>query len=318
VGRFKKAFNIFLYSIFFLGLFFVSIYFTFPINQLKDLVVREIENLMNRSDPGNWIIKPKVEISNIALWRLSGIKLSKVFIQPGSDNTFAQPWQIDALRLRLGIFGALIGGPDIEYDIDLYGGEAYGFVSLSKETRIVDASLTIDQLDLGKLPFFSGFSEFPIAGKMDIDGNVKIQKGLHENGTGSLIVNLDNIVLGPGKIDLPSMGFSEGFSAPKVNLGKFSTTINIAEGKGKSKEFKLSGGDVQLESDLEIAFSRSLTASKLKGEGWFKISDQFLEANSVVKTLLDFNPKLKNSKDVEGKIPFKLLGTLSSPRPQLG
>lgn len=308
-----------LFPLFFFTIFLVALYWTFPARTLKRYVASQLEHALSSEHEGRWTHPPEVSIGDFALWRLSGVEMKNVMIRMGSlDENFGAKWDFEDLRIRLGLFSSLLGNPKVEFAADLYDGSAKGAVTVTKTNQVSDFWIEMNNIDLKK---FSGFEEgngLPLSGALTLEAEFALGKNPAQDGEGTLIFAFNKLAIGPGKLNLPMPGFSGGLSVPHVNLGEFLGDLELNKGKGKTRQLKMTGGDLELDANIAVELSKDIMRSKIDGNGWFKIADKFLKTNPSFKSLIELTPDLKSARESDGKYPFSIKGTFDRPRPRMG
>ncbi len=316
---FLKKLKWFWYLLFFFSTFMVMLYLTFPADTLKGYVTEQVEQSLSAEGNGQWVYPPSVQIGKMSLWRLSGVSMKEVSIQPASfTNKPADKWIFNQLKMRVGIFSTLGGKPQINFDSYLYDGRARGSVTLTPEGGISRFWFDLGHFDLNKFVNVSKDAELPMKGIVNINAEFDLGKNPATDGDGELNLDLKNFAIGPGKLELPIPGMAGGLSVPQINFGQLTGNVSLQKGKGKTKNLRLAGGDLEANLNLDVDMHKNLLRSRLGGSGWFRIAPQFLNKNPQFKALLDFSPDLKKAREADGKYPFTLKGTLGMPFPKFG
>ncbi len=319
VLRMLHKFRWALYPLFFLFMFSLCLYWTFPIDIMRGFVVQQIEEALQKSSPHPAAAPPKVSIGSLSVWHLSGVRLDQVsFRLPGQDGRPGALWELENLKIRLGIFAALRGLQKIEFDSKLYGGRIYGGVQLSKKSALSDLVLVIDDLDLGRLTKAAGSGGLPIKGLVNLDTDLHFGSDPTDPSDGDFALHLKGMAVGPGQLPLPVPGMVGGITVPKILVGNFDGVIDVTKGRAKTKQLKLSGGDIELDANIGVDLHQDVWRSRLIGDGWFRIAPKFLDANPALKSMADFIPQLKAAKTPDGRYMFSLSGTLENPTPKFG
>ena len=307
------------YLVCFFCVFIVMLYLTFPADTLKGYVTEQAELALSAEGNGQWVHPPLVQIGNMSWWRLSGLSMKDVSIQTASfSDKPAEKWQFNKLKIRIGIFSTLGGKPKINFDSYLYDGRARGSVTLTAEGGISRFWFGISDFDLNKFLNAAKGAALPIKGIVNMDAQFDLGKNPATDGEGELNLDLKNLAIGPGTIELPIPGMAGGLTVPRVNFGQFAGNISLQKGKGKTKDLRLSGGDLEANLNLDVDMHKNLLRSRLGGSGWFRIAPKFLNTNPQFKAMLDFSPDLKKAREADGKYPFTLKGTLGMPFPKFG
>jgi type II secretion system protein N len=307
------------YIVYFFCVFLIMLYLTFPADTLKGYVAQQVEQALGAGQNGQWVYPPLVRIGKVSLWRISGLSMRDVFIQPSSfTDEPAERWKFDQLKMRIGIFSTLGGKPQINFDSYLYDGRARGSVTLTADGGISQFWFDVNHFDLKQFVNASKGAALPMKGIVNMDAQFNLGKNPATEGDGEMNLDLKNFAVGPGKLELPIPGMAGGLSVPQINFGQFAGNVSLQKGKGKTKNLRLSGGDLEVNLNLEVDMHKNLLRSRLGGGGWFRIAPKFLNANPQFKAMLDFSPELKKAQEADGKYPFSLKGTLGMPFPKFG
>ncbi len=304
-----------LYPCYFLLVFMLVLYWTFPISAIKGFIAQKFEESLAVSGSK----RATVRIGDMSLWRLSGVRLDDVAIRiPSEDENDAAQWAFDVLKIRFGIFSTLFGHPKFEFASRLSGGSISGSVVLTKNNSISDLDLQIAQLSLDKLSGSGARSALPIKGVVNANAMMHAGKDIAVDGKGEMDFSVKDFAIGPGQAVIPGGQMPGGVNVPKINFGDFSGELRFAQGKGQAKDILLKKGDLEAHLNLAVDLANKLAASKISGDGWFKVSSAFLDKNPQVKTLFELVPELRDGKDAQGRYSFAIEGTLQNPRPRLG
>lgn len=298
-------------SLFFVLSLFVFIYLLFPISILKPYLIQQAETALSAGSMGSNAGNAQVNLGHLGLWRLSGVKLSKLSIQlPSYTEQMSSAYELDWLGIRLGIWGLLRGKKSIGFSGKGYDGRFSGKVVLDKTQKLERAYFSLSNLNVGGLPPIRSLGA-PSVGTLAADVDLLMGKEASKNASGTAELSLKGFSIGPGEVKLPSLMFSSGLTVPKIRLGDLQGKLQFTNGKGVGKNLKLTGGDIDASLDIDVMVSDQIGYSRLEGTGWFKIRQAFLDQNPKFKTLLELSGTSKPDQD--GKYEFTLRGTLSHP-----
>ncbi|MBL4817680.1 MAG: type II secretion system protein GspN [Deltaproteobacteria bacterium] len=308
-----------LYSGFFGIVFLFSLYLTFPVDTLRPLIETQMTQAIQGSYQGAPLrIQPSVRIGEISLWRLSGVTMTDLDIQMGSETLEPGPsLNLKELGMRLGIFSTLFGNPKIEFSTQIHDGRARGYAVLSEKGGLSSLWLDLDKIDLNKLRGPVPDADLKLSGIISLDLDLDLGKNPAKDGSGDLEIDFKNLSVGPGPLPIPG-GFGGAFTIPLIKLGQFSGTAGFKNGKAHIKNLKLTGGDVEAQIDATLELKDNILFSPLKGSGWFRLKPAFKDANPNIAMLLDFNPDLKAAEEADGTVHFTLFGSLMAPTPKWG
>lgn len=339
-AKFPTWVRLTLYSVWFSLSFTVCLYFSISssVGALRAPVESALEQALGKGKQGRYGVDPKVTIGGISLWRLSGVELRRVSMQLASTDPDPGPViELDAVRARVGLFQALLGNPTLQWQAELYKGEAEGQVQLrgakafedklygtlravlaGKSDGVTEINFTIQGVDLSQALFVQSKAKVPVTGT--VRGNVQLELGEkpEEEANGLIDVAVSGIQLGPGELAIPMPGLSGGLTLPLVDFGDFNLRVPVEKGTGKTEKLSLMGRDVQASFDGTVQMARPFERAKLEGGGDFLITPKFLEENGKFKALLDFAGPLKKVQQEDGKYPFHVKGTWKRPGFALG
>jgi type II secretion system protein N len=314
--------------------FFVSLYLTFPLDMVRPMVMSVLEDALGKGKQGRYGVDPVVKIDGLTLWRMSGVRLSRVSLQLGSTDPDPGPvLELDSLGVRVGLIGMLVNSPRVYFDADLYGGDLSGSVALTGDEQAADElygnvrallkgkpvdlaslSLDVDGIDVARSPPVLAKVGVPATGVLG--GKVELALGTDpsQDSSGEVNLKLAQVTLGPGELAIPVPGLTGGLSVPLIDMGDFLIKGKIKDGKGAFEELAITGTDLNASANLDVTMGSTVKLSRLKGEGYFQVSNDFLDKNSKFKTILDFAAPLKKARDDQGRYQFSVAGTLDKPR----
>lgn len=301
-----------LYVIYFAFVFFIAFYWSFPVYVLKGFISEQLSGFLSQGSSGQG--KAQVRIGDLGLWRLSGVAVRDVWIQfPQTGLIKGATWNLERLKMRIGLFSTLTGTPKLEFVTRLYEGDISGNVLLG-QGQLAGLKLDIAGLNLGNLMGKGDKDSLAVQGKMDLYAYLRTGKSWSEDGVGEVQFQFAKLKVGPGPLSIP--GILDNFVLPAVLLNDFSGSMKLDRGKAQIQNIQLKGGDLQAQMDLRIELATTLILSKVQGGGWFKLTDPFLKKNPAFASILELVPDLKNAKDANGRYGFKVDGSLLSPRPK--
>jgi type II secretion system protein N len=319
------------YVAWFLSCLVFFFYATFPISAIKGTIEAEMEKSLGKGKQGRYGVDPDVQIGDLELWRLSGAKAEQVTIQLGSKDPDPGPsFFLDEVAVRVGIFSFLLGDPTVSFDIEAYNGDISGSATVDLKPSTTGKSkrkpppqlkaldVEIDDVDVARIPAVVGKVGVPMTGKLV--GKVQLDLGPkpEKQAEGEIDLAVKGVQLGPGELTIPVPGLSGGLSVPLIDMGDIVLKMNVDKGKAESEKVGITGKDFSADIETKLTFNRRMAVSGIRGDGWFQISDAFLDKNGKFKTILEIAQPLKKAKDDEGRYQFRLAGTLSSPRFNLG
>lgn len=304
-----------LYSSFFFGCFIVSAYLTFPMHKLKPRVEEILLKQLQQSGPrpGRHGTSASLSIDDMQLYHLSGLQFRHLRLRSASSDPDPNPdWNIDVARVRLHLLPLLMGSRVLGFDVDAYGGNVSGKITLvNNKPGEIDAQ--ISDVNMGKIPVILQNLGVPFSGHLNGDVNLALGKTAKE-AKGRIKLSGQGYTLGPGEFKIP--GLTGGLTIPQVRMGKLDIQVNVADGKAKVLPAEIVGKDLQLHAKLNINLRAQLRRSIAKGGFVLKLEDEFLKANDKFQPILDFTPQLKRAKTKTGAYAYKINGMLSRMRPR--
>ena len=314
----SRFFKFFGYSSFFWFAFSLSLYLTFPMQALKGKIVTAMEEGLGKGKQGRYGTDPVVEFESLGLWRFSGLSFERLSLQLGSRDPDPGPTvDFDELNLRVGLLSLLSEQPEIIFDAALYEGDVDGEVTVTKRGELKKLALQLEDVNIAKMPILLSSAGVPSVGK--IQGNIDLNLGKKpsKDAKGEIDVAVKGLSLGPGELELPIPGMSGGLTIPSIGMGDLKIKTSVKAGKSDKGKITMNGKDFQAEIEPSLFFNDRLDRSRISGDGWFSISEDFLKANGKFETLISFASPLKKAKDSEGRYHFNLKGTMGSPSAKL-
>ena len=158
----------------------------------------------------------------------------------------------------------------------------------------------------------------PVTGVLEVTIDIDLGAQPDKEANGDVDLKIANVNLGPGVLAIPLPGLTGGLTIPSINMGNVVARLDMDKGKAKSERVGVAGKDFNANIDLDVTLNRLLKMSQVKGEGWFKIEESFLETNGKMKTILELASPLKKVKNDEGQYEFNMSGRINKPRFKLG
>jgi type II secretion system protein N len=308
------------YGAWFLAAFVFGVYLTFPLDDVKPLLIGMLEDQLGKGKQGAHGVDPKIEVGSL---RLSGfgVRADRVMVQlPSRDPDPGPTIDLDSVAVGVAPFSLLGKAKTVTFDADLYGGDVNGAVSVDDKGTVHDLDLSIDDVDLSKIILVQAKLGIPIGGKLSLDADLELGPTAEKDGNGEVKIDLQGASIGPGNLKLAA-AFG-GFELPAVDLGRLSGEIPIEKGKGSLTNVKLDGKDVQAELLGDINVKGRVQLSRVDVDGWFALTPSFLEREKKFQSLLELGesmggmgggPSLSRAKDEDGHYWFGLKGPIQGP-----
>lgn len=305
------------YTGWFLASFVVGVYLTFPLDEMKGIIVSRLEDALGKGKQGSYGVDPKVDIGALSLSGF-GVTAERVQIQLASKDPEPGP-VVDIDDLALGIRPWTLLGKvrTVTVDADLYDGSVQAVLSVDEKGAVHEADLNVDDVDLGKIPLVQGKLGVPMAGKLNLEAELDLGATPEKNGEGEVKIDLKGLSVGPGSLKLAA-AFG-GFELPTIDLGNLKGEIPVKQGKGSLQGVKLDGKDLQAELGGDVYLKGNIGNSRLDIDGWFHLTPAFLEREKKFQSLLELGENLGGgmslgkAKDDEGHYWFSVKGALQNP-----
>ncbi len=319
-----KAVKIIGYAAWFFAAFLVGIYLTFPLDELKGLVVDRLEEQLGKGKQGAYGVDPKVELGSLTLSGF-GVKATRVRVQlPSRDPDPGPTFELDKLKVGIRPWSIITKDKTVSLSADLYGGSVDAVLSMDDKGNVHEADLDVDDVDIGRFTLIPDKLGVPVTGKINAKAELDLGKTPEKDGEGAVSIDVKSLKLGPGNLKLAA-AFG-GFELPAIDLGNLTGEIPITKGKGTLQNVKLDGKDVQLELVGDLYPKARLGLTRLDLDGWFQPQASFLEREKKFKSLLELAGNmgsmggmgsLTKAKDDEGHYWFGLKGTVERPSANL-
>lgn len=305
----------------FLASFVVGIYLTFPLDEVKGIIVGRLEDALGKGKQGTYGVDPKVDIGSLSLSGF-GVQAERVQIQLASRDPEPGP-VVDIDDLSLGVRPWTLLGKvrTVTLDADLYEGSIEAVLSVDEKGAVHEAAVSVDDIDLAKVPLVQGKLGVPMAGKLNLEADLDLGATPEKNGEGEVKIDLKGLGVGPGNLKLAA-AFG-GFELPAIDLGNLTGEIPVKQGRGSLTGVKLDGKDLQAELGGDLYLKGNLGNSRLDIDGWFHLTPAFLEREKKFQSLLELGESLgggmslSKAKDDEGHYWFSLKGTMQNPATSL-
>ena len=310
------------YAAWFLCAFVVGVYLTFPLDELRGLIVHVVEDQLGKGKQGTYGVDPKVTVGSLSLSGL-GVKATRVQVQlPSRDPEPGPVLDLDSLSIGVRPWSLLGKARTVSVGADLYGGDVDLVVSVDDKGNVWYASVDVDSVDLGKVPIVMQKLGIPLGGKLDLKAQLDLGATPEKDGSGNVKIEAKGLTLGPGNLKLAA-AFG-GFELPAIDLGTLSGEIPVKQGKGTLTGLKLDGKDLQAELVGDVFFKGKLLMTRLDVDGWFQPAPAFLEREKKLQSLLELGESfsgggvsLSKAKDEDGHYWFGVKGTLQAPAAML-
>lgn len=308
------------YVLWFTATFFFMLYQTFPIASFQEHVQGLLASTLRQTLPGRNDVQVWVE--DLALWRLSGLRLNNVRVrvrQRGKANSPSVQLDLDRVRARVGLLPLLIGSTSVSWNLILQKQSLSGAVSTNKAGQLTALRLRVPNMDLSHIDLLPAALGVPLQGKLRLTADLNLSDGKPANLSGSLALSATQMGIGPGPLALPkSSPLGSSLDIPAVALGNLTVRARGEKGTLKISELKLTGGDAEADITADVKLNNTFTRGRLNGKGWFRLSPALFKKQQGLEDLLELSPELQRAKDAKGRYAFKLQGTVRRPNFVLG
>ncbi len=280
----------------------LSLVWTFPFNQLKGKISKQLED--------NYDIRVEMDLLSSSL--PLGVKASNITFFPKTEETSSGflPLNLASLEINVGLFALVTGNLNVALDAEVFGGEISGDFQIDQAANRYVIDLTADELAFDKIGFLKQqYKELPFKGKANLRSEMDLHFNKIADSSGYLTLDIDNAVVGPGRY---------GIDVPGIRLGKLTSRFTIEKGKLEVTTFEQREGDILSDMMGNISLNKNIGNSRLNLDYRFKIQDGLkntLEQDPLAKTALS---QLDKSKGSDEYYYQTIRGTLGHPRPVNG
>ena len=283
------------YTLYGILLTIVLLYYRFPDDAFEDYVQGLVHG-----------------ISSDLLFSFDGVSLSfppGVSLHAPKISTAQRPGKVialaESLLIRPKIWSLLKGDPEYRIESRAYGGDIAGSIRMIKRDTgtTFSASIELNSIHLDErypLPdIVSSNLKGILSGLITYSGmDQSLIKG---TGEASLSLLNGSLVLTPPILRLKTIDFREIQLKMALNNQKLSLSAGDLKGK-----------DILAEASGSVSLNNELLESRLNLRGTLEpLADLFKDIPDSREAVRFFKKNLKN-----GKLPFRILGTISEPRIQ--
>lgn len=315
------------YSAFFGVCFAVSLVITFPYDRLTGYAEAQIERALG--------LRTTIESIRPAL--LGGVHLEGVTLGPsltppiGGEAPSDAPWvRIDEATVDVSLLGLLFGQVYTEFDLDLAGGQAEGWVE--REEGHLALEISAEGLQAKRLPILREKVGLPVTGLLKADVDLDVNAAKIDESTGSLSFALVGGTIGDGeaKLSLSSlMGYGgrgrgaaasdEGIAIPPIKLGPIGLETKLVKGQIEIPRVEAASEHAEVSFEGRITLAEPLANSRVDTYLTVKLTDAYAQQDETTGTLLQLADDLgRAAKRTDGAFGFRISGTFLrgvTPRP---
>lgn len=293
-----RALRYIAYVVLFAFSFLVFLYWTFPYDVLKDRLINAIERQVGEG--------LEITIRDFDSYWFTGVEVEGLAIKDPSGKVAVI--DIDSAHARASFFSLLFGNPRVAFAVDLGEGEVGGVVRQSEDRLLIDVEL--DDFDIGELKVIERRTGLKFSSKIGGDVDLSVDRQRQVRSTGKISLNMNDIrldaseaTLGEMALPLPALILSERRGSG-IEVGIEKGTVSI-------ENFKLTGGDLEVDMKGKIFLSSRLENYRFNISGSFKASKKLGEA-------LPFLYIVDKQKREDGSLPFSITGRMSRPTVKIG
>lgn len=311
------------------GLFFfaLSVYWMFPYDQVRDLVVYEIEHPRG---PGNKRGRRDMSVSIESLrpsW-FTGVVMKGVELRrtaASKEERFA-PGRFEEIVARISPLSLLASGTSLTITavVDQDGGELEADLELQGEEVEVEAELRNFNLAGSGVP--GVLLGIPFRGRANGEVELKLSQG-RENSRLDANITVDKLTAGNGNAKLKLPGLGIGMAIERVNAGRFQLTMKTENNAARITKCTTNGRDLKLFASGQVRFMDEPSISRVNVLMRLEFSDEFQKRGERNRALFsDAVPVFKSARTQDKAIQYRLTGTVKnlraipagrSPRPMI-
>lgn len=301
------------YPLFYVFCLAVFASLTFPYDKLKERVMTSFA-ADQRASGGH----EELVIDGMTGYGLTGVRLTGVTLLAAATEAGKPPSKlvVDEATVRYGLFSALFGGTDVDFDVNAFGGEGHGEYAVHGKDKAVDVAL--DSMDLGRITPLVQLLGVPLDGKMGGTLHLTMPEGKLSKADGELSFESRGTAVGDGKAKLKG-----ALALPKIDVGTVTLAAAAKDGVLKLTKFIAAGKDLDVQGDGRVTLRDGVTDSLCDLQVRFRINDPYRMKNDVTKSLFGApgssapalfelaDPKIKQAKRADGFYGWIARGTLA-------
>lgn len=272
--------------------FAIAMGFTFPDEEIKDILVVEGEKGLKH--------KYKLSIGELDLWRFSGVTLHSVTLEereanlepvdPEAPVTLPTKIRFERVRARIAPLASVFNlGPTIVFDLETGGGAVEG--SFEAGTKAHALNINARNLDLRKANLLAALTGMPFFGELDVDAQFDFDSKFQPTD-GHFKLQGRQLSVGPATIKTDKFPPMSYFEIPQTSFGTMVINMEMTpppDGKGAAtlevKRFESSGRDIRLETWGDVTMAPQLGKARPKLEMRLQLDDSFVKDNSLAPLL---------------------------------
>lgn len=294
--------------------FVVFSYLTFPWGHLRDFIIQEVTrpaDITGKRRPNG----RQLAIDSLGPWWFPGVKLEGVSYESkpmSADRNIV--FAADAVYARLSLLSLLAGNKVIGFDIETGQGQADGSFSSSESS--LELSAELDNLDIGQIKVLEGLVGLPVKGTASGEIDLEITEDATQS-TGLVALTLQGVSIGDGEAKFKTAMIPGGMTIEKIRAGQIELQSEVENGIAKISRFVGKGKDMEIQGWGDVRLS--LDPRAINTNAWirFKFTEDYRnksEANKSLFSLMDNFPQIKQARDKDGWLQYRVRGSGSTLR----
>jgi type II secretion system protein N len=285
---------------------------TFPYDKLKERIVVSFNADQRASGASQ-----ELQIEDLGGYWLTGVRMKGVSLLTASTEPGKTPSKIsiDEATIRYAMLPMLVGGRDLNFEANVFGGEVTGSFVQQGNDKSVD--VTLDAIDLGQVQALAALLSVPIEGKLGGVAHLTMPEGKASKGTGQVSLESKGTAVGDGKAKLKG-----AIALPRLDVGTVTFAADAKDGVMKVTKFVAGGKDLELQGDGRITMRELFIDALCDAQVRFRINDVYRTKNDLTKSLFGApgstgpalfelaDAKIKQSKRADGFYGWSVRGPL--------
>jgi type II secretion system protein N len=303
------------YPLFYLACLLIFASLTFPYDALKARIVASYNDEQRETNGLH-----ELQIEQMGGYFLTGVRMHGVTWVSGSPEVGKEPTKlsIDDVTARYGILPAIFGGSRLDFGVHAFGGDAHGSLGSRGDDRSIE--VTIDGMELGKVPPLTGLLGVPIDGKLEGTVRLKFPEGKATKASGPVALEAKGFAVGDGKAKIQG-----ALALPRIDVGPLVLAADAKDGSLRLTKFSASGKDVDIQGEGRIMLRDEPMDSLLDLQVRFRVNETYRGKNDVTKSLFGppgttgqglfelADPRVKQSRRADGFYAWAVRGTFARP-----
>ena len=287
---------------------FIFIVILFPYDSIRTRLVQEIE----RGFGGDYI----VTIERLRLNSISGVSLRNIIVRDRVESVELLRIPKAAIELQLLplLWGTLKGAVHVNLGKgDSPKGELKG--SLAVRADSYRLRFNIKDLNIGDVPFLREKYRLNLSSQIRGEGDLELFTREPIRNSGHVTLTLKELSVAESEIQFGEGETAVPFKLPNLKLAQADKasllSVRLEKGKLEVDDFKLVGGDLEIDLTGKVYLARNAGNSRLSLQGHFGLSKDAAEALPVLFLI-------EKEKGADGKYPLSVSGRMAKPSVRVG